>query len=57
MENDANCAALAEVWIGAAKDKQDIIFMILGSGVGGAVIRGGKVHHGPICMVVNLVIC
>lgn len=46
MENDANCAALAEVWIGAAKDKQDIIFMILGSGVGGAVIRGGKVHHG-----------
>ncbi|EIF7875686.1 ROK family protein [Listeria monocytogenes] len=46
MENDANCAALAEVWIGAAKDKQDIIFMILGTGVGGAVIRGGKVHHG-----------
>lgn len=46
MENDANCAALAEVWIGAAKDKQDIIFMILGSGVGGAVIRDGKVHHG-----------
>ncbi|PZF91334.1 ROK family protein [Listeria ivanovii] len=46
MENDANCAALAEVWLGAAKDKQDIIFMILGTGVGGAVIRGGKVHHG-----------
>ncbi|ARM72413.1 transcription regulator [Listeria monocytogenes] len=46
MENDANCAALAEVWIGAAKDKQDIIFMILGTGVGGAVIRDGKVHHG-----------
>ncbi|MBC1527273.1 ROK family protein [Listeria seeligeri] len=46
MENDANCAALAEVWLGAAKDKQDIIFMILGTGVGGSVIRDGKVHHG-----------
>ncbi|MBC1514764.1 ROK family protein [Listeria immobilis] len=46
MENDANCAALAEVWLGAAKNKQDIIFMIIGTGVGGAVIQGGKVHHG-----------
>lgn len=46
MENDANCAALAEVWLGAAKDKQDIIFMILGTGVGGSVIHDGKVHHG-----------
>ena len=46
MENDANCAALAEVWLGAAKDNKDSIFMVLGSGVGGAVIKDRKIHMG-----------
>ena len=38
MENDANCAALAEAWLGVAKDKKDILFIVIGTGVGGAVI-------------------
>ncbi|GFP78323.1 ROK family protein [Clostridium fungisolvens] len=46
MENDANCAALAEVWVGAAKDNKDVLFVILGSGVGGAVIKDKKIHKG-----------
>ncbi|MGM9540184.1 ROK family protein [Anaerovibrio sp.] len=46
MENDANCAALGEVWLGAAKYCQDVAFLVIGSGVGGAVVKGRRVHHG-----------
>ncbi|WP_160676856.1 ROK family protein [Clostridium sp. C8-1-8] len=46
MDNDANCAALAEVWIGAAENNKDVLFVILGSGVGGAVIKDKKIHKG-----------
>ena len=46
MENDANCAALGEVWLGAAKYCQDVVFLVIGSGVGGAVVKNRRVHHG-----------
>lgn len=46
MENDANCAALAEVWLGEAKDNNDVAFVILGSGIGGALIKDKKLHKG-----------
>lgn len=46
MENDANSAALAEVWKGAAKDSQTVLFVIIGTGIGGSVIINNKVHHG-----------
>lgn len=46
MENDANCAALAEVWIGNANDVNDSMFVVIGSGIGGAVIKDKKVHRG-----------
>lgn len=38
IENDANCAALAEVSYGAAKDVDNALFIVIGSGIGGAVI-------------------
>ena len=46
IENDANCAALAEVAFGAAKDCSTALLLVLGTGVGGAVVIDGKVHHG-----------
>ena len=46
MENDANCAALAEVAVGAASDMNDVIFIIIGTGVGGAVVLNRQVIHG-----------
>ncbi len=46
MENDANCAALAEVWLGAAKSANDCCFVVCGSGIGGAVVKDRKIHHG-----------
>ena len=46
MENDANCAALGELWLGAGKDHDDLAFLVIGSGVGGAVVKDRRIHHG-----------
>lgn len=46
MENDANCAALGEAWVGTGRDYQDLIFMVIGSGIGGAVVKNKHIHHG-----------
>lgn len=46
LMNDANAAALGEMWCGAARGKQNLIFVILGTGVGGGLIVDGKVING-----------
>lgn len=46
FENDANCAALAEVKSGAAQGKNRVAMLVLGTGVGGALIANGHVDHG-----------
>lgn len=46
MENDANCAALAEVWLGAASDTAHSIFFVIGTGIGGAVVIDRKLFKG-----------
>lgn len=46
MENDANCAALAEVSIGAAKNLNSVLFVVIGTGVGGAVVVDRQIIHG-----------
>jgi Transcriptional regulator/sugar kinase len=46
MENDANCAALAELDSGAGKDVDSLLFLIIGTGVGGSVIIDHKIWHG-----------
>lgn len=46
IENDARCAALAEVWKGNLQGVEDAAVMILGTGVGGALIKGGRIHRG-----------
>ena len=46
MENDANCAALAEVWKGAASDVDDCLFIVSGTGIGGAVVKDRHIHKG-----------
>ncbi|MEC6746968.1 ROK family protein [Marinilactibacillus sp. XAAS-LB27] len=46
LENDANCAALAEVWKGAAKDNKNVLFVVIGTGIGGSVIVDKEVQHG-----------
>lgn len=46
IENDANCAALAEVWKGSAVDKADIAVVVIGTGIGGALVKDGKIDKG-----------
>ncbi len=44
--NDANVAALGEMWQGGGKGYNDLIMVTLGTGVGGGVILGGKIVTG-----------
>lgn len=46
IDNDGNVAALGEMRFGAGADVLDMIYITLGSGVGGAVIIDGKIHYG-----------
>ena len=46
VENDANCAALAESVAGAAKDAQHSVTITLGTGVGGGVVIDRKIYSG-----------
>lgn len=46
VDNDANCAALGEMWKGAGNGAKDIVCVTLGTGVGGGVITNGDVVHG-----------
>ncbi|MBO4558519.1 MAG: ROK family glucokinase [Lachnospiraceae bacterium] len=44
--NDANVAALGELWKGGAQGCRNIVFITLGTGVGGGIVIDGKVVHG-----------
>ena len=46
LDNDANCAAFAEWWLGAGRGADRLIGLTLGTGIGGGVILGGEVYHG-----------
>lgn len=46
IQNDANCAGLAELWKGNAQGASSACCMIIGTGIGGAVIIDGKLHSG-----------
>jgi len=60
LANDANCFALAEALFGAARGRGAVVGLILGTGVGGGIVVGGRVlgglhgiagewGHNPIC--------
>lgn len=46
VENDANCAALAEVKSGALTDVNDAFVLVFGTSIGGAFIRNRKIYRG-----------
>lgn len=44
--NDANAAALGEMWKGAAQGNVNLLFVTLGTGVGGGIVLNGEVLNG-----------
>ncbi len=46
VENDANCAALGEWWLGAGKDVDSLIILTLGTGLGGGIMLNGRLWRG-----------
>jgi glucokinase len=46
LENDANCAAIAENWLGAGRAFEDFILLTLGTGVGGGIFLNGQLFTG-----------
>jgi glucokinase len=46
INNDVNCAALAERWLGATKNIDDFVYISIGTGVGSAIVANGSLIQG-----------
>ena len=44
--NDADVAALGEMWLGGGKGYENVVLVTLGTGVGGGIVLGGKILSG-----------
>jgi glucokinase len=49
VNNDANCFAVGEKYFGTAKDYENIVGLILGSGVGAGIVFKGHLYSGTNC--------
>lgn len=50
LENDVNCAALGEKWLGAGKEKKDFICVTIGTGIGGGIVVNDDILRGDTCV-------
>ncbi len=50
VDNDANLAALGEMWKGAGNGLTDLVCITIGTGVGAGVIINEKIYHGKNAM-------
>ncbi|WP_408608648.1 ROK family glucokinase [Exiguobacterium flavidum] len=50
IENDANAAAIGEMWKGAGDGATELLAVTLGTGVGGGIITNGHIVHGTVGM-------
>jgi glucokinase len=46
VESDRNAAVLGECWRGAARDKSDVIVLMIGTGIGAGILSGGRIIRG-----------
>jgi len=46
IENDANAGALAEWMFGAGRGYSYVVYMTMGTGIGGGIVIDGKIYHG-----------
>ena len=54
LDNDANVAALGELWLGAGKGSRSLCMLTLGTGVGGGLVFDGEIWHGFLGMAGEL---
>ncbi len=47
IEHDAKAAALGEFYFGAGQNVDDMVYIVVGTGVGAAIIVEGKLYRGP----------
>lgn len=50
LENDVNCAALGEKWLGAGKEAEDFICLTIGTGIGGGIVLNNNIFRGDTCV-------
>ena len=53
IENDANCFALAEAFLGAGKNKNIVLGITLGSGLGGGLVINKKIYKGAFSTAIE----
>ncbi len=46
IDKDTNAAAVGEMFFGAGKGSKDLLYVTVGTGIGGGMILGGKLYHG-----------
>lgn len=46
LDNDANAAALGEYFYGAGRGFKEMLYVTISTGIGGALISNGVLHHG-----------
>lgn len=46
IDNDANAAALGELWFGAGKGLKDLIYITVSTGIGGGIVVNGDLYRG-----------
>ena len=54
LDNDANVAALGELWLGAGRGTGSLCMLTLGTGVGGGLVLDGQIWHGFLGMAGEL---
>lgn len=47
LDRDTNVAALGEQAFGAARDCTDFLYITVSTGIGGGIVSGGRLVHGP----------
>jgi len=48
VDNDATCAAAGECAFGAGRGRRDVLFVTLGTGIGGGILSGGRLLRGAV---------
>ena len=54
LENDANAGVLAEYFFGSARDRQNVLYLTMSTGIGGGVIAEGRLLRGATAVGAEL---